>query len=220
MMSKIPRPLCRINSRSLMDRTRSTLLMRVRDPADAEAWGEFVTLYEPLLKAYVRHRGLGEEDDRDVVQDVFARLVKTLPEFKLDRQRGRFRTWLWQICQSALGDWARRKRRQTRAEDACLHRLSEPRSSEFDSDVEWKRLHQRRVMSFAMEKVLAQSRPTTWACFERHMLHRMPNADVAGELGVSANAVDINCSRVLEQLRGLCAEYLEDLISGPDSLPG
>jgi hypothetical protein len=34
-----------------MDRTRSTLLMRVRDPADAEAWGEFVALDEPLLTA-------------------------------------------------------------------------------------------------------------------------------------------------------------------------
>ena len=34
-----------------MDQTRSTLLMRVRDPADAEAWGEFVALDEPLLTA-------------------------------------------------------------------------------------------------------------------------------------------------------------------------
>jgi hypothetical protein len=34
-----------------MDRTRSTLLMRVRDPAEAQAWGEFVALDEPLLTA-------------------------------------------------------------------------------------------------------------------------------------------------------------------------
>ena len=34
-----------------MDRTRSTLLMRVRDPAEAEAWGEFVALFETLLTA-------------------------------------------------------------------------------------------------------------------------------------------------------------------------
>ena len=112
-----------------MDRTRSTLLIRVRNPADARAWGEFVALYEPLLTAYVRHKGLSAEDARDVVQEVFARLVKILPEFELDRQRGRFRSWLWQICQSALGDWARQRRRQARAEDAWLDRLSEPRTS-------------------------------------------------------------------------------------------
>ena len=135
-----------------MERTRSTLLRRIRDPADAKAWGEFVALYEPLLTAYVRHRGLGEEDIRDVVQDVFARLVKSLQEFELDRQRGRFRTWLWQVCQSALVDWARRRRRQARAEDAWLNRLSEPRpAGEGDSDDEWERLHRRRVLSFALE---------------------------------------------------------------------
>ena len=58
-----------------MDRRRSTLLMRVRDPADAEARGEFVALHEPLLTAYLQHRGLGPEDTRDVVQAVFARSV-------------------------------------------------------------------------------------------------------------------------------------------------
>ncbi len=113
-----------------MDRTQSTLLIRVRNPADARAWGEFVALYEPLLTAYVRHKGLGAEDARDVVQEVFARLVKALPEFEVDRQRGRFRTWLWQICQSALADWARQRQRQARAEDAWLDRLSEPRNGE------------------------------------------------------------------------------------------
>jgi RNA polymerase sigma-70 factor, ECF subfamily len=135
-----------------MDQTRSTLLVRIRDPADAKAWGEFVALYQPLLTAYVRRRGLDQEDVCDVVQDVFARLVKALPEFSLARQRGRFRTWLWQVCQSALCDWARRRRRRSRAEDIWLKRLSEePAPGTDDSDTEWERLHRRRVLSFARE---------------------------------------------------------------------
>ncbi len=204
-----------------MNPTRSTLLMRVRDPADAEAWGEFVALYEPLLRAYVRGRGLPQEDVRDVVQDVFARLVKALPEFELNRQKGQFRSWLWQVCQSALVDWARRRRNQARAEDAWLNRLSEMRpSAESDSDLEWRRMHHRRVLSFALEKVRARSRPTSWACFERHLLQRRPSAEVAGELGLTANAVDINCSRVLERIRRFCREHLEELADGVNVLPG
>src|SRR5215468_9732768 len=144
-----------------MDQTRSTLLMRVRDPADTAAWGEFVALYEPLLTAYLQHQGLGPEDTRDVVQDVFARLVKSLPDFELERRRGRFRTWLWQVCRSALVDWARRRRRQARAEDAWLERLSEPATSvEAERDEEWDRLHGRRILAFALETVRARSRPT------------------------------------------------------------
>src|SRR5262249_50318686 len=60
-----------------MDRTRSTLLMRVRDPADAEAWGEFVALDEPPLTAYLRHRGLGPDDTRHVAPEVFGRSVRS-----------------------------------------------------------------------------------------------------------------------------------------------
>ena len=204
-----------------MDHTRSTLLMGVRNPADARAWGEFVALYEPLLTAYIRHRGLGAEDACDVVQEVFARLVKALPQFALDRKRGRFRTWLWQICQSALADWARRRRRQARAEDAWLDRLSEPpTASEADSDVEWAGLHRRRILSFALETVRARSQPKSWACFERHLLQRRPSAEVAGELGLSVAAVNVNCSRILDRVRKLGFEHLEGLADGHEPLPG
>jgi RNA polymerase sigma-70 factor (ECF subfamily) len=204
-----------------MDQTRSTLLLRVRNPGDTKAWGEFVALYQPLLTAYVRQRGLGEEDTRDVVQDVFARLVKSLPEFELARHRGRFRTWLWQVCRSALCDWARRRRRRSRAEGAWLKELSNsPPSEEGDSDVEWVRLHRRRIVSFALEQVKARSQAMTWACFEGHLIERKPSAQIAHELGVSVNAVNINSSRILDRIRRYCAEHLEDLADGQEPLPG
>jgi RNA polymerase sigma factor (sigma-70 family) len=204
-----------------MDRTRSTLLIRVRNPVDTRAWGEFVALYEPLLTAYIRKRGLDAEDARDVVQDAFARLVKALPKFELDRQQGRFRTWLWQICQSALGDWARQRRRQARAEDAWLERLGDRKNpGESERDEMWERLHRRRILSFALETVRARSRPTSWACFERHLLQRRPSAEVAVELGLSVAAVNVNCSRILGRVRKLCTEHLEGLADGLEPLPG
>jgi RNA polymerase sigma-70 factor (ECF subfamily) len=202
-----------------MGRTRSTLLMRVRDPADGRAWGEFLRLYEPLLTAYVRRRGPGEDDTREIVQDVFVRLVRTLPDFRLDRQKGRFRTWLWQICQSALVDWARRRRRRARAEDGWLNRLSEASPpSELESDDDWPTMHRDRVLSFALETVHRRSRPTTWACFERHLLQRCSSAEVAAELGLSVNAVDVNSCRVLDRVKRFCAEYLEELADGVEPL--
>jgi RNA polymerase sigma-70 factor, ECF subfamily len=203
------------------DRTQSTLLIRVRDPVDSLAWGKFVDLYEPLLTAYIRKRGLGAEDARDVVQEVFARLVKALPRFELDRHRGQFRTWLWQICQSALGDWARQRRRQARAEHAWLDRLSEPRTaSEAESDGDWERLHRRRILTFALETVRARSQPKTWACFERQLLQRRPSAEVAAELGLTVAAVNANGSRILARVRELCVEHLEGLANGLEPLPG
>jgi RNA polymerase sigma-70 factor (ECF subfamily) len=220
MISPIPRPVRQVNSMSRIDRTRSKLLLRVRDPADGQAWGEFVALYEPLLRAYVRQRGLGEQDVDDVVQDVFARLVRTLPEFELDRQRARFRTWLWQVCWSAFVDWARRRRRRATAEDGWLQRLTEaPPEGGPDSDPEWPVLYRQRILTFALEQVRARSRPRTWACFDLHLLQRRPSAEVAAELGLTVNRVDVNSSRVLERVRKFCAEYLEVLADGVKPLP-
>jgi hypothetical protein len=84
--------------------TSSTLVRRVRGAGDADSWREFVALYEPLIVRYAlgRRRGLSEPDARDVAQDVFVRLLKALPTFELDRSRGRFRTYLWQVTASAL----------------------------------------------------------------------------------------------------------------------
>jgi hypothetical protein len=75
-------------------------------------------------------------------------------------------------------------------------------------------------LSFALEKVRARSRPASWACFERHVLQRRPSAEVAGALGLTTNAVNINCSRILDRVRKLCAEYLEEPADDLDDLSG
>ena len=49
-------------------------------------------------------------------------------------------------------------------------------------------------------QVRAQYRPRTWACFEQHVLRGRPGAEVAAELGLTANTVTVNASRVLARL--------------------
>src|SRR5439155_8261603 len=69
---------------SSIPETSRTLLARVRDPGDAEAWGEFDALYRPLIRGVARNQGVSEPDVDDVVQEVFRRLVRALPAFSLD----------------------------------------------------------------------------------------------------------------------------------------
>ena len=201
--------------------TRSSLLRRVRDPADADGWREFVALYEPLLLAYARGRGLSEDDARDAAQEVFARLVRVLPEFQHDRSRGRFRTWLWQVAGNTMADLGRRKRRQDDAAGEWARRAeSDDPVDGREPDGEWVLLYRRRLLAFALEQVQKESQPKTWTCFQKHILEGRPSAEVAAELGVTANAVDVNSSRLLVRVRGYCEEYLEELADGPDALSG
>ena len=208
-----------------MMETRSSLLCRVRNPADTAGWHEFVTLYEPLLLAYVCKKGLTKPDAADVVQEVLARLVKALPDFELKRESGRFRTCLWRVTYSALADWGRRQRRRAAAERAWAEAAATEPLEAGDSvddrepETDWLTLHRRRVLEFAKAQVRARSLPRTWACFEQHVLRGRPSAEVAAELGLTANAVTVNASRVLARLRDHCRTYLEELADGDDALP-
>jgi RNA polymerase sigma-70 factor (ECF subfamily) len=197
------------------DQTRISLIRRVRDPSDHRSWREFQELYEPVLLAYLQKHGLKEQDARDVVQDIFLALVRALPTFELDHGRGRFRTWLWQVAWHALADWARRQRRQSKAEQEwCQQLAASCPPAECEPDAEWVAAYHRRVLESVLARVRAEARPATWNCFERHLLHGRPAAEVAAELGLSATAVYTNASRTLALVRELCQEHDEELGDG------
>src|SRR5947208_11396469 len=70
--------------------TRVTLLDRLHDPRDREAWAEFVALYGPLLFRFARHRLPQDEDAADVMQEALAAVMGG----RYQRPRGRFQKWL------------------------------------------------------------------------------------------------------------------------------
>lgn len=190
--------------------TRSTLLERVRDPEDTASWREFVELYEPLLKKFLRSRGVPACDAADIVQDVFTVLFRTLEDFTLDRSRGRFRSWLWTVSRNAMVDHVKRKARRKEAEEEWCRRLADLQS-DADSIAEFETAHRQRVIDFVLQRVKASAQPATWACFEQHIQRGQPAAAVAQELGITTNSVYVNASRVLERLRRQCLEFDEEL---------
>ena len=165
--------------------------------------GEIRLLYEPVIISYCRKRGLKENDARDVAQEVFVRLLKALPTFELNRERGRFRTWLWQVTVSAMTDPARRNGRRDAAERAWREQRIEP-----DDEEIWRQLFQRRVLDSAIHKVRPKASDNTWACFDRHLLQGRPARIVAADLGMTENAVYVALLRAAyANSRGVCTVY-------------
>lgn len=193
---------------SSVDKTSTSLLRRLRDPQDHASWKEFFELYQPLLMRYVRKKGLAEHDADDVVQRIFVKLLRELPVFELDRGKGRFRTWLWQVTHNAVVDWARANQRMRAVEDQLRHQWKE---ADDEPDADWDTELQKRVLEYALQKIRAQTQPNTWACFEQHLLKGRAGAEVGAELGVPANTVYVYAARVLARVREQCQVYLEDL---------
>jgi RNA polymerase sigma-70 factor (ECF subfamily) len=192
----------------VMDATRSSLLLRLRDPDDSVSWSEFYRVYEPFLRNIARKLGLRDQDLDDVVSEVLMTCVKTLPTFEKDRDRGFFRSWLKTVTRNRIHDLWRKGRREGAAP---LDQAAEP-AAEDNLWEAWDREYRQTILDFALAAVREGSQTKTWGCFDKHILQRRSAAEVAAELGLQVNAVYANASRVLKRVREKCAEYDEDLV--------
>ena len=71
--------------------TRPSLLIRLRDHQDHEAWRSFNHLYVPLIFDFCRARGLQEQDAAEVTQETLLQITKSIETFDYQSERGRFR---------------------------------------------------------------------------------------------------------------------------------
>ncbi len=77
-----------------MIETSTSLLARLRTDSDPQGWSRLVALYSPWILTWVRRAGVHSHDADDVVQDVLGELVRAIPTFQYDPDRGHFRSWL------------------------------------------------------------------------------------------------------------------------------
>jgi RNA polymerase sigma-70 factor (ECF subfamily) len=180
-----------------MNTTPVSLLQRLRQPNQPVAWARFVELYTPVLFAWARRLGLQAQDAADLVQEVFAILVRKLPEFDYNPQQG-FRKWLHTVTRNKWRDACRR--RGVLPPQAGGDALEDvPNSDGPDSLAECE--YRQQLVSRALELMQTDFQPATWkACWEL-VVNGRPAADIAQELGITVNAVYLAKGRVLHRLR-------------------
>lgn len=193
--------------RSTMDTTSLSLLDQARDTSNAEAWRQLVSLYEPLLKKWLRQHQLQTADADDVVQEVLTAVLKDLPRFEHNQRPGAFRNWLRTTLVFRLQNhWRSRDRSPKPAEAAHLAELSDEATAL--SQV-WNQQHDQHVMTRLLERVRPRFEPQTWEAFRRQMFDGQSPKDVAAELDLSLNSVYVARSRVLRALRSESAGLLD-----------
>src|SRR5581483_3860265 len=87
------------------------------------AWERFVELYTPLLIRWAHRAELSADDARDLVQDLFLDLVRKLPKFRYDPERGKFRCWLATLFRHKRYEWWRKRHRHAAIRPAALDEL-------------------------------------------------------------------------------------------------
>ena len=182
--------------------TRASLLARIRDLSDTQAWGQFVESYAPVVLGYALRQGLQEADADDLAQEVFRAVARAAPELRYDPARGRFRAWLFTITRNKLRNLLAAQKRG-RCENGDSHGsglLARQPGPPDEADL-WERECRRQLFRRAAVLVQGQFEESTWQAFWRVAVEGGEPAVVAGQLGISLGAVYIAKSRVLKCLR-------------------
>lgn len=119
--------------------TRTSLLIRVRNPADQAAWEEFVEIYRPVILRLARKKGMQDADAEDVAQKVFLAVAKAVQEREHDARRAKFRTWLHQVAHNAILNALTRGKPDREEWASCLKRLMAP-SIDMSRSRFWRRI--------------------------------------------------------------------------------
>jgi RNA polymerase sigma-70 factor (ECF subfamily) len=189
--------------------TRASLLLRLCDSEDHEAWVEFVNLYEPVIYRSLRQRGLQDADARDVMQELLLAVSRSIDRWEPKKQHGSFRSWLRRVIRNLTVSWLRQCPRRAVPAGGCdlqalldmLPAADDPDSIEFDREL-------RRVLFHrAGERVRGEVQRATWEAFWETAVMGTSVADAASKLGMSAEAVRVAKCRVLARVRAVVAEW-------------
>jgi RNA polymerase sigma factor (sigma-70 family) len=183
--------------------TRPSLLFRLRDPLDHEAWVEFVTLYEPVVYRLLRRHGLQDADAREVMQEVFLAVNRSIERWNPEKEHASFRSWLSRVARNLMVNlMVRRNRGEVATGDSKLMSmldqlpaLSGPESTEFDLELG------RAQFRGAADRVQRQVQPSSWQAFWDICVTGASAEEVATKLGMHVGAVRVAKCRVLARLR-------------------
>lgn len=182
--------------------TRQSLLIRIQDPRNEQAWHEFLEIYEPLVYRLARRHGFQDADARDVTQEVFTTIAQAIERWDPDPSHGSFRGWLYRIARNLLLNFLASKQNRLRGSGRTeFARWLEQQPAEADAPTEFDLEYRREVFQWAAKKVQPEVSPTTWQAFWKTAVEQRPIEQTARTLNKSVGAVYAARSRVMARVK-------------------
>jgi RNA polymerase sigma-70 factor (ECF subfamily) len=190
---------------TLTPATRASLLLRLRDSRDHEAWVEFVSLYEPVTYRLLRQYGLQDADAQEVVQELFLAVSRSIDRWDPAKPSGSFRGWLRQVARNLVINWLKQRERSVVATGGSdlqmmltmLPAADGPESAKFDRE------YRRALFQQAAEQVRGEVHSTTWQAFWETGVMGTSPAEIASKLGMTVGAIRVAKCRVLARLHAI-----------------
>ncbi len=182
--------------------TSPTLLGRLRqEPADQEAWAQFVERYGRRIYAWCRQGKLQEADAEDVTQMVLVRLAERMRSFTYDPAKS-FRGWLRTLTRHAWSDFVTARQRGGRGSgDSDTIAALQTLPARDDLVARLEEQFDREVLEEATARVRLRVEPATWESFRLLAVEGLSGAEAARQLDRTVAAVFKAKTRVQAMLR-------------------
>ena len=200
-------------------------------PAAQEALEKLCRIYWRPLYGFVRRQGLGSEDAQDLIQEFFARLLERQNLKTVRREKGRLRSYLLVSIKRFMASERRRAsgvRRYESGPHVPLDELLAYEATEFElaETLSADRLYERRWVLAVLDQVLTRlegeyQAAGNGALFERlkEFLvgegHGLLQAEIAGQLDMTENAVKQAFHRFRRRYRLLLREEIAHTVAQP-----
>ena len=187
-------------SRKLMksevfERTRYSLLSRLKNWEDQRSWQEFFDQYRRLIFGVALRAGLSEEEAQEVLQETVITVAKNIGTFHKDPARGTFKSWLMHTTRWRIQDQLRKRKRaeevlvslpERSSRTALLEQIPDRNSYELEEI--WEGEWEENILEMASEKVRRRIDPARYQAYD--LLRRAwPVQKVAEKLGLTSAQV-------------------------------
>jgi RNA polymerase sigma-70 factor (ECF subfamily) len=186
----------------LVPETRPSLILRVRDPNDADAWNQFATLYRPVILRLARRKGIQAADAEDLAQQVLLSVAGAIERWQPDQQRARFRTWLQTIVRNAiLNAIQRRSPDQATGGDSAPEHFEFNQTARTNDEDALRDEYRRELFLQAAQQIREEFAEETWDSFWQTAVVGIDIDVLTSQTGRTRGSIYASRSRVMKRLR-------------------
>jgi RNA polymerase sigma factor (sigma-70 family) len=204
---------------------------QTESPTAQEALEKLCQIYWPPIYSFVQRKGVDPEEAKDITQEFFADLLEHRNLTAVRKEKGRFRSYLLGALKYFLADERRRAMAIKRGKGQRLIPLEaltadERNEIERADSITAEQIYDRRWASTLLERVLgllkneyvAAGNAALFDCLKQ-LLPDEPGspsqAEIAGQLGMTANAVRQAFHRFRQRYQLLLREQIAHTVATP-----
>ena len=168
-----------------MDKTRITLIDKLKDPEDSSAWQDFHDLYGNLIIGWACRFGASRDLAQDILQESMITLLRLMQTFEYDTSRGSFRAFLKTISRRRTIDAFRREGKYVAVNEDENNILEEdPDSSQSPDSPEMDNVWLRGILAKALKQAFAKIDQKTYKAFCMYVLNELPAEEVIRRMNI------------------------------------